>query len=84
MATVGAQLGQSRTDHPLDRHLATSPVSASMTNSPSQTRPSLTVHATPDHASRQDLAVQCAQSMQRIPARLALLLHRIAHNRARH
>jgi hypothetical protein len=47
MATVGTQLGQSRTDHLLTRHLAASTVSTQWTNSPSQLRSSVTVHAAP-------------------------------------
>jgi hypothetical protein len=47
MATMGTQLGQSSTDHLLARHLATSLVSTSMTNSPSRLDPRPTVHTTP-------------------------------------
>jgi hypothetical protein len=84
MATEDARSRQSATDHPLARHFATSHVSASTTNSTSQTSPSLIVHATPTTPIRRDRAAQSAQRVCHIPAHTEPLLHRRSHTPARH
>jgi hypothetical protein len=83
-ARCGRRHEQTRTDRLRIRHLATSLVSTSTTNSLSRLDPRPTVHAAPTTPNRHDRVAQRTQSVCRIPAHAALLLHRNARAPARH
>jgi hypothetical protein len=83
-ARRGRRHKQTLTDRLRTRHLATSLVSTSTTNSPIRLDPRPTVHAAPTTPNRHDRVAQRAQSVCHVLARAVLLLHRNARSPARH
>jgi hypothetical protein len=84
MATVGTQHGQSRTDHPLTRHLAASTVTTQWADSLKQKTARPTVHRRPSMPVRRHLAAQRIQSVHPVPVCLDHAWPRSAHTHAQH